>query len=348
MLGTKRVTLKEVAREAGVSTQTVSRVVNKNARVAVSTRERVQAVIDRTGYRPNANARALISGRTNLIGIICSGIGFYGPSQIVVGVEEEANRLGYSLNLRLIREASHESMIEAIHDLISQGVAAVVWAAEGRVDVDYKFLISEFSALNIPIILTDVYSLDEINTVLIDNYRGGCVATQHLIDQGYQTIATITGPQMQWSAVQRFRGWRDTLEKAGFSAETNLTAEGDWSPESGEKCYHQLMQQRPDIDAIFVGNDEMAIAVMKAAVRNGKRIPEDLGVVGSDDIPTASYMTPSLTTVSQDIIELGRRCMHKLHTQLETPDGTNLLTRDTICLAPKLIVRKSTLRNAHH
>lgn len=344
MISSKRITIKEVAKQAGVSTQTVSRVVNNEARVASGTRSRVQAVIDQTGYRPNTVARALIRGHTNTIGIISSGIGFYGPSQTVTGIEHEAKRLGYNLTLGLLQDANRSTIANAIDEMQAQNVAGIIWAVEIDVNSEYELLRDQFRAVSVPLVAHGIQPIPNISSIRIDNYHGGCLATQHLIEQGYQRIATITGPLSQWSACERLRGWRGALKTAGLSAENDLIASGDWTPASGDNAIRQLLHRRPDIEAIFISNDQMAIGAMYVAAQLGRHVPHDLGIVGYDDLPISAYLSPSLTTIRQDVLSSGRLTMQMLHQQIKTGGNRPKITAMNNDLQPKLIVRASSQR----
>jgi len=170
------------------------------------------------------------------------------------------------------------------------------------------------------------------------------MATKHLLAQGYQNIGLITGPLDWWEARQRQLGWQDALEEAGITIENNLVVEGDWTAESGERCLRQLLEQHPDIDAMFVCNDQMALGAMQAARQMGRRVPEDLALVGFDDIPESAYFYPPLSTVRQDMVELGRRAVRELGRTIEaSQQGKAVVEPKTILLQPQLIIRESSI-----
>jgi len=168
------------------------------------------------------------------------------------------------------------------------------------------------------------------------------MATQHLLDQGYQNIGLITGPLDWWEARQRQLGWQDALKEV--TIENSLVVEGDWSAESGEQGLRQLLAQRPDIDAVFVCNDQMALGALQAARQMGVQVPEDLALVGFDDIPESAYFYPPLSTVRQDMVELGRCAVRELGRMIEASQKDKaVIEPKTILLQPELIVRASSV-----
>jgi LacI family transcriptional regulator len=180
--------------------------------------------------------------------------------------------------------------------------------------------------------------------VAIDNQSGGCLATKHLLAQGYQNIGIITGPLDWWESRERLAGWQVTLQEAGKTVNPRQITEGDWSAASGEAGIRKLLAQYPEVDAVFVCNDQMALGVLQAAHRLGWRVPEDLGVVGFDNIPESAYFWPALTTVEQPLLDLGSRAVQELSRLIEADQRDDSIIRsETILLQPKLILRDSSL-----
>lgn len=344
MVVKKRVTIKQVAKEAGVSTQTVSRVINNRPYVAPETRQRVLQVIDKLGYRPSNIARSLIQGRSCTLGVVGYGLEYFGPSRTLSGIEQQANGLGYSLLLSLIRQPEKNDVEQVLRDMLSRYVDGIVWAVP-EIGNNRDWTQQEIPQLSVPVVFLSMQPHSNLSVVAVNNRSGGRMATKHLLAQGYQNIGLITGPLTWWEARQRQLGWQDALEEAGITIENNLVVEGDWTAESGERGLHQLLEQHPDIDAVFVCNDQMALGAMQAARQMGVRIPEDLAVVGFDDIPESAYFYPPLSTVRQDMVELGRRAVRELGCMIEAnQQGEVVVEPKAILLQPQLIIRGSSFR----
>jgi LacI family transcriptional regulator len=338
----KRVTIKQVAKEAGVSTQTVSRVINHRPDVASETRRRVLQVIDRLEYRPSHIARSLIQGRSCTLGALGYGLEYFGPSRTLSGIEQQANELGYSLLLSLIRQPERDDVEQVLRDMLSRYVDGIVWAVP-EIGNNRDWIHQEIPQLSAPIVFLSTQPRPKQSVVAVDNRSGGRMATQHLLDQGYQNIGLITGPLDWWEARQRQLGWQDALKEV--TIENSRVVEGDWTAESGEQGLRQLLEQCPDIDAVFVCNDQMALGALQAARQMGVRVPEDLALVGFDDIPESAYFCPPLSTVRQDMIELGRRAVRELGRMIEvSQQGGAVVEPKAILLQPQLIIRESSIR----
>jgi DNA-binding LacI/PurR family transcriptional regulator len=180
--------------------------------------------------------------------------------------------------------------------------------------------------------------------VTVDNYSGGCSATQHLIDQGYQHVGHISGPLEFWDAKARKAGWCDTLKKNGVLPTDSQWAEGDWSVESGARAVSSMLRIYPNMDAIFVANDQMAIGAIRKLKEHGLRVPDDLGIVGYDNIPESAYNSPPLTTISQDFHQMGEKTMEVLESAIRAQQSGNTLDGiEPIILNSELIIRQSSL-----
>jgi LacI family transcriptional regulator len=343
MISQARVTITQVARKAGVSKQTVSRVLNNRPDVADETRRRVQQVVDALGYRPSNIARSLSRGKSQTLGVVGYGLEYFGPSRILSGIEQEANRLGYTLLLNLIRQPERNDIQEIIDELVARHVNGIIWAAP-EIGNNRTWIENAARTAPVPIVFLSTRPRPEQFVVNVDNRSGGRTATEHLLAQGHRQIGLITGPLRWWDAGQRLLGWQDALRAAGLPVDESLIAEGDWSAASGERAFYHLIAAHPDLGAIFACNDQMALGVIRAALASGRRIPDDLAVVGFDDIPEAAFFTPSLTTMRQDVVELGRRSVaafaHLFHDRpLPGQDGGN-----SLLLATQLVVRESSVR----
>lgn len=342
MMVKKRVTIKEVAKEAGISTQTVSRVINHRPDVAPETRQRVLQVIDQLGYRPSNIARSLIHGRSYTLGVVGYGLEYFGPSRTLSGIEQQANELGYSLLLNLIRQPEKNDVEQILRELLSRYVDGIVWAVP-EIGNNRDWTQREIAQLSVPIVFLSTQPRPNQSVVAVDNRSGGRMATKHLFDQGHRNVGLITGPLDWWEARQRQLGWQDALQEV--TSENNLVVRGDWMAESGERGLRQLLKQRPDIDAVFVCNDQMALGALQAARQMGVRVPEDLALVGFDDIPESAYFYPPLSTVRQDMVELGRRAVRELGRMIEaTQQGKAVVKPKAILLQPQLIIRGSSVR----
>jgi LacI family transcriptional regulator len=335
----KRVTIKEVAVAAGVSTQTVSRVVNGRPDVASHTREQVQAVIEKLGYQPSKIARSLSLGQSCSLGVVTYGIGLYGPSLLLEGIQKAGVEAGYSLMLKILPDAGIFDAQAILRDILSYHVDGILWAVPD-IGQNRDWIQEAQHRISVPIVFLNVQPRPNLVTAVIDNKHGGHIATQHLINQGRQNIGLITGPMEWWEARQRELGWREELMAYGRTVDESYIANGDWTPSSGERCIRMLLEWHPEMDAVFVCNDQMALGAMKVARQMGRTIPEDLAVVGYDDIPESPYFSPSLTTVRQNVAEMGRQGVKQL---LALIDGSENLATHSVVLEPNLIVRGSSV-----
>lgn len=341
----KRITIRDVAQAAGVSTQTVSRVVNDRPDVSPETRARVQEVIQTLGYNPNILARSLSQGRSNTIGVVGYGLVYFGSTSVLTGVEQKANELGFSMLLSLLDKFEPARMETILNDLLSRQVDGIIWAVPGLTQT-VEWLSENFPSTPIPVVFINKCCFEDEVVVAMDNRLGGQLATQHLIDQGYQRIGIITGPRQWWEAQERYLGWRETMQVAGIENLDDLEVEGDWTAASGEVGLHNLYAKSPDLQAIFASNDQMALGALKAARRLGLRVPEDLGIVGFDDIPEAAYFYPSLTTVRQNAVKVGAQAVEQLQALIHSYHENIEFTSGTTWVKPRLIIRKSSIREA--
>jgi len=337
-----KATIRDVAAAAGVSRQTVSRVLNDKPDVAKETRQRVLEVIDRFGYRPSSIARSLTQGRSCTLGVVSYGVQYFGPSHTLAGIQHQASEMGYTLHLSLVRQPA-ESGVQILHDLISYHVDGIIWAVS-EIGNNRGWAEEELCRSSVPVVFLDMRPCPNLPVVNIENRVGGYLATKHLFDQGRRKIGLITGPLDWWSAQERRAGWSDALQGAGLTADDFLIVEGTWSAASGERGFRRLLEQCPGVDAVFACNDQMALGVLKAARELGRRVPEDLAVVGFDDVPEAPFFCPSLSTVRQDLSELGRSAVRELVRLIEAKqqDEAQVEPR-TILLQPELIVRGSSV-----
>jgi LacI family transcriptional regulator len=339
----KRSTIKQVARAAGVSTQTVSRVINDRPDVAPETRERVQQVIDSLGYRPSALARSLIQQRTYTLGVVTAGLKYLGPSRTLNGITSKAEELGYALLLKELPRFDTNDIEPLLHTLLSRQVDGIVWAVP-EVGDNRSWVTTGLAEIHIPFVfLTMQSNHPDLSIVSYDNYLGATIATEHLLKQGYRHIGHVSGPLDWWEARQRRQAWQDTLEKAGMEVTEDHWSEGNWSPSSGEAAFEQLLETYPEMDAVFAANDQMALSVLQIAHRRGICIPHSLAVVGFDDITESAYFWPPLTTINQNQYELGCWAVQEVVSHIEASRREEKIQAQSISLVPELIIRESSV-----
>jgi len=320
----------DVARRAGVSHQTVSRVLNDHPNVSPQTRADVMAAIRDLGYRPNAAARSLATGRTNSLGVISFDTTLYGPASMLYGIERAAHPV-YSIAIASLQALDRRSLSAAIERFLNQAVEGIIVIAPES---------SAVAALgglgaDIPLVAVGCGPSVPLPSVNIDNRAGAAKATQHLLDLGHRTVHHLAGPESWLDAQQRVKGWRETLRSAGATEPEFYS--GDWSARSGYEVGHRLAAM-PDVTAVLCANDPMALGLLRVLAEHGRKVPEDVSVVGFDDIPEAPFFLPPLTTVRQDFGELGRRAVHLL---MERIAGTHAPS-PVLPIAPDLVVRAST------
>ncbi len=339
-----RATIREVASEAGVSTQTVSRVINERPDVSSETRRRVQTVIDRLGYRPSALARSLIRQRSYTLGVVTAGLRHIGPSRTLSGVTAAAAEAGYALLLEELPRFDTDDTAPIFEALVSHHVDGIIWAVP-EVGTNRSWLNHLPVQLGLPIVYLAMEPRANISVVSINNYLGARLAMAHLLEQGYRNVAHVAGPLDWWEARQRMAAWKDALQEVGVAASEQHWAEGNWSSASGDEAIERLFRKYPEMDAVFVGNDQMALSVLSAAANHGRRVPEDLGVAGFDNIPESAYFRPSLTTVQQDQYNVGKVAVEEIARIIESNwRGLGAIEPKSIMLSPSLVIRQSSIR----
>ncbi len=339
----KRPTIKQVAKAAGVSTQTVSRVINDRPDVAPETRRRIQQVIDELGYQPSALARSLIQQRSYTLGVVTAGLDYIGPSRTLNGITTQAEKSGYALLLKELSNFTTDDIQSLIQFLLARHIDGLLWAVP-EIGDNRNWLETSLDSIPVPTVFITMGSRRGFPIVSVDNRLGGTLATQHLLELGRQHIGHISGPLDWWEARQREQGWEEALQSAGREVTEAHWVEGNWSASSGEAAFQQLLESYPQMDAVFIANDQMALAVLQLANRRELRIPRDLAVVGFDNIAEAAYFYPSLTTINQDQHELGCRAVQELVKLIEAVQTGNLtIEPKSILLTPELIVRDSSV-----
>ncbi len=338
----RRITIKHVAQLAGVSTQTVSRVINQRPDVARDTRTKILEIIKQLDYQPSELARSLIHRRSYTLGVVTAGLKFIGPNRTLNGVTTKAEQLGYAVLLKELPHFSVENVQPILQFLFGRHVDGILWAVQ-EVGSNRDWLAEGLANIPVPILFLTMASRPGIPMLSIDNFSGGAQATQHLLDAGYQHIGHLSGPLDWWEARQRKLGWQATLEKAGHFVEDKYSAEGKWSSSSAQSAFSQLHHSYPEMDAVFVANDQMALTVLHAALEKGLNVPGDLAVVGFDNIAESAYFCPALTTIDQDQHELGCRAVQELVSKIEAAYNNETIEPQSIYIQPKLIIRRSSL-----
>ena len=339
-----RATIKEVASAAGVSTQTVSRVLNERPDVSSDTRKRVQTVIDKLGFQPSALARSLIRQRSYTLGVVTAGLRHIGPARTLGGITAAAEDAGYALLLKELPYYDTAHITPIFQALLSRHVDGIIWAVpevgDNRSWVDRLPI-----DLDLPIIYLAMEPRKNISVVSINNYLGGRIAMAHLMEQGYRNIGHLAGPLDWWEARQRLNAWKDSLREAGLEARDEYWVEGNWSSDSGAQAIEKLFERYPQMDGVFVANDQMALSVLQAAYFRGIKVPQDLGVVGFDNMAESAHFSPTLTTVQQDQYNIAKVAVEEIIKIIESGwQGLEHVDSKSIMLAPTLVVRQSSLR----
>jgi DNA-binding LacI/PurR family transcriptional regulator len=321
----------DVARLAGVAPITVSRVANGRANVEEKTRQRVLEAMHRLGYRPNTAARALATGRFGMLGVITFSLATYGNSKTVNAIVTAAEERGYSVCLLPVGSATQDDVQGAVDRLAKQAVDGVIVIVEARL------LDSPALSLppGVPIVVADSGGASKYRVVDSDQSGGARSATQHLLDLGHENVWHIAGPRSSFAATSREAGWRETLLAHGIVPPEVLL--GDWTTASGYHLGRELAGNSA-VTAVFAANDHMALGLLRALHEKGRRIPEDVSVVGFDCTDDSDSYWPPLTTVYQDFAEVGRRCVDSLVQEIEHED-----TRLRQQIVPtSLVLRQST------
>lgn len=324
--------IRDVARLAGVSHQTVSRVLNQHPSIRDTTRARVLQVMEEVQYRPNRAARALVKGRSRTIGVLSASSSEYGPASSIAAIQDAAREAGFYVNTANLTTVDPESIEAALDHLMSQAVEGIVVIAP---QVRVFDALSHLS-ISVPYVSLQSTGRPGEHALSVDQVAGARLATRHLIDLGHRNIYHLAGPQDWIEAEARMLGF---LEEMGArDVPTTAPILGDWTAGFGYHAGRELLRVR-DFTAIFSSNDQMALGLMHAVHDAGLDIPGDVSIMGFDDIPEAAHFWPPLTTVRQDFSELGRRCIALLLGSI-AGGGDGEAYPGTII--PELIVRSST------
>ena len=323
--------IRDVAAIAGVSYQTVSRVLNNSPSIRDSTRDRVLAAIAELGFRPNQAARALVTSRSRTIGVLSADANaHYGPTTALTSIEQYAREAGYRLSITNINTSDAASIRSGLDYLLSQAVEALVVIAP---QVRVFDAINEMS-LTVPFVTLESTGRDPRHSLSVDQIAGARLATRHLIELGHTEILHVSGPQDWIEAEARMRGYLDEINAADLRVRAPVL--GDWSAHFGYYAGLELLRFR-DFTAIFAGNDQMALGLIHACRDMGLDVPGDISIVGFDDVPEAAHFWPPLTTIRQNFPEVGRRAMSRLLAELNGADDPNHEP-----IPAELIIRQTT------
>jgi len=323
--------MSDVALVAGVSHQTVSRVLNDHPSVRDETRQRVLEAIAASGYRRNTAARALVTRRSGTIGVVTSGSALFGPTSTLIAIENAARDAGRFVSVATVARWEAEAMRRALEHFLDQGVDGVVVVAghDDAVDAVLRF------ASPVPVVMVGppAPAGPGPRTAAVDQYAGARAAVRHLLDLGHRHVTHVAGPAHWLDARRRVSGWEDELRAAGIEPGDPLRA--DWSADSGYRAGRRLVEEGVPT-AVFAANDQLALGLLHAFAEAGVRIPGHVSVVGFDDVEGAAHFVPPLTTVRQGFRELGTRCLGML---VELIDGGE---PQAVTVRPELVVRESS------
>ncbi|GAB7191834.1 LacI family DNA-binding transcriptional regulator [Kineococcus sp. NUM-3379] len=320
----------DVARLAGVSHQTVSRVINGMDHIRPETRQRVEEAIQRLGYRPNKAARALVTTRSATVGVIGTDGGLWGPSNIHRTIEQAARAAGYFVSSTGLDTISRQELADAVEHLLTQHVEGIIMIA-GH---DEALELARNQDVGVPFVVAAGEHGSDRRRANPEQYEAARLATRHLLNLGHTEIMHVAGPLNWVEARVREDGWRAELAAAGLRPAEPVR--GDWSAASGYVAGMRIAAS-PGVTAVFCANDELAIGVLRALSEAGLRVPEDVSIVGFDDIPVSAYLVPPLTTIRQDIATVGRRAVETLDAAIR---GITLDSPRPAAL--ELVVRAST------
>ena len=328
----KKVTFKEVAELAGVSTQTVSRVTNGGKNVNLETLKKVQEAIDQLGYVPNKGAQLLVRKKAKIFGVLSLEMTMEGASSIVTGIRVESEKAGYSMSLA-VSNSEEKNLETAIRELKSQQVDAILINLPVSKETAEK-LVEKHKQL--PFLFIDVPPEANVSQVSADHYKGAQLIAQLMIKHGRKKFALLNGPSHSYAANLRKQAWTDEIQKSDAEIVTEI--EGDWSAKSGYYKATKLLLQPQKFDTLLVGNDQMALGTLRACAEQKFAVPQQIAVTGFDDTLNSEYYNPPLTTVHQNFAEIGKQAVQQILKQLKNEKD---ISKKLIPI--KLIERQSTM-----
>lgn len=333
--GARAPAMTDVARLAGVSHQTVSRVVNDHPSVREATRGRVRAAMAELGYRPNSAARALVTGRSRVIGIVAQNTTLYGPVSMLSAVQRALDDAGLAVGVASVASLDRASISDAVDRLLEQRVGGIVVLTPVQSANDAIDDLPE----DLPVVTIDGDPDRPHQVVTVDQAAGARLATERLLGAGHPTVWHVAGPEEWFDSSHRVRGWREALADAGADEPPVVSA--DWTLEAGYAS-GRVLARDPDVRAVFAANDHLAIGVMRALREAGRRVPDDVSIVGFDDIPESAYLDPALTTVRPDFAAVARQATEMLLEQMAADVPERPASRQGV--VPELVERDSVRR----
>ena len=329
-----RVTIRDVAAKAGVSHQTVSRVINGSERVNPETRARVEAAIQALDYQPNAIAQYMAKGKTTTLACIAPNLTNYTFASIIDAAATEVRKHGYFLFSASAPD--EDTFQDLINDLVTsrraEGLLVINPYADGR----FKRI-----PANIATVFAGARPREEAaNSVALNDVNVAKTATQHLLDLGHTKIGIITGPMAEDCSQDRCQGYDEALRNANLKLDPAMVLEGDWQPQSGYDAFMKWREEGQEITAVFAQNDQMALGVIRAARDCGLNIPDQLSIIGIDDIPLSQHFAPPLTTLRQDFTAIGRDAARLLIELIEAPEANE--AKKHLQIPAELVIRRST------
>jgi DNA-binding LacI/PurR family transcriptional regulator len=326
----KKPNIYDVAKLAGVSHQTVSRVINKAEYIKDDTRTKVQSAMEELGYVPNAAARALVTSKSKIVGILVSDIVYHGPAGMMHAMEKEARRGGFFAISASVDPLDGKSISQGIEHLRRLGIEGLVVITPQSDSVQAV----ERLVTDIPVVFIDSPNNSKELSAELDNFSGAQRATEHLISLGHKKIVHVSGPAGWFDSAPRVAGYEEAMKSAKLQPKV---IQGDWTVPTGYDIGQNLDLDTSKVTAIFAANDHLALGLMRALRQRGYSIPENISIIGFDDVPEAAYYEPPLTTMRPDFAELGRVAMEMMLGHINREET---LRADT--LVPELIVREST------
>ncbi len=330
----RRVTISDVAELAGVSYQTVSRVINNNPNVSAATRQRVQEIIAETGYRPSHIARSLVTSRTATIGLVVPDISNPFFSSIVRGAEQVASDHGYTVLLcNTGEDASRE--IEVLNLLHERYVDGVIVCSSRQDNAPLKTALSQFHAV---VLVNRRLEGESIPAVLVDDALGGYLITQHLLQMGHTAIGFVAGPAASYSGIKRLQGYQNALADAGVERKAGWVQHCTPTVDDGEEAAHLLLETHPELSALFCYNDLVAVGALRECAAEGRSVPSDMAITGFDDIMLATLVSPALTTCRVPRLKIGSQAVSMLLDCINDEEERV----SEIVVKPELMIRAST------
>jgi LacI family transcriptional regulator len=326
------VTIKDVARRAHVSIGTASQVLTNKPTVTEENRQRVLQAVEDLGYQPNLIAQSLVTGHSRTFDVVALTLENPALMKMVSGIDRECRRHGYSSRLGTL--TSKDSAIEHLRLLSHRRGDGIIWAVP-EIGDSHEWINAARRPRSIPIVFTFAAPRKNTHVISIDNRMGAQLATEHLVEHGYQKIGHIVGPPESWEAKERREAWEQTLIRAGL--DTSRCLNGNWQPDGGDRAMREMLTSWPDTQAVFCGNDLTALGAMHALSVMGYRVPEDIALIGFDDHDPVDYYQPPLTTVHVDFDRIGEMAVRELFEIIASPDhrpGIHVVP-------PRLVVRKS-------